>query len=575
MSIINSSNDYDMGGNFMFGNEIITTCNISSNGFIYFDKINTNISHNPFLDPNKKVVAPFSGNMAIGPDGIITDTVDDMFVVNFNCYSNKNNKNNVLNFCAIFYLSSHPERPNEIDFIYTSSISRTDNFLNNYYIGYCDGSTQKYISDVDKLDVISYGGSNIVSSNIFPNDGSTLSNITNIIPAFILPNSTNSIVYNIDLGGKFIYNNENFEVINVSSNGYVFFGNGPTAITTNPFSNLTWKIIAPFAGNLATTPDGVKFKLLNNVLDIIFYCYSKQNSSANILIFGVRMYLTNHPTRSNQVDFMYVDSVSRSFNFFGNYYIGCSNGSKQKSIIDAESMIIAYGSTCIQTNTTSNVFPLNDSNIIDVTNIIPNNTVYLASRFSALEKNVDLGGTIIISGKQFTTCTISTNGFVYFGCKENINYETNKKSIRSTEPAREPNPDTSNPFKIKEWIIYAPFCGKLKTSPSGIIVTKNINDYYCIVTFNCHTTQTTNSAIASFSVKFCYYDHLETPNSVTFMYGSEIVTNSKQNYWIGYSDGINQKCLENNTDKILVDGTSNVTSTKAFPTNKTINVVLY
>ena len=133
------------------------------------------------------------------------------------------------------------------------------------------------------------------------------------------------------------------------------------------------------------------------------------------------MYLANHASRPNQIDFVYISSISRSVNFFGNYYIGCSDGSKQKSILDVESMILSYGSTCIQTNTTSNIFPLNAAEIINITNIAPNNTIYLPLRFSALEMNVDLGGTFVVSNQYFTTCTISTNGFVYFGLKENNN----------------------------------------------------------------------------------------------------------------------------------------------------------
>lgn len=573
--------DCDLMGDFIFGDEIFQSCNISENGFIYFGKKNVINTYNPFLDPKWKIIAPFAGNLGLIPGGITTSTENNVFTITFNVYSSKSTKTNKLIFCILLYLNLHETRPNQVDFKYIYSdiqYSEYGEFQYSYYIGYSDGICQKYIQNVDDINYISYGGSNIISKNMYPQNNSEIINITNIKPNLIIPNSINSILYNFSIGGEFIYGSTTYKFCNISSNGYIFFGGfdgllniGPSKITTNPFLNLTWKVLAPFAGPLGTTSEGIIVEINNSVCKIRFNCYTKQTSVSNIIVFEIILYLNSHKERPNEVDFRYISSTSQNNNFLGNYFIGCSDGNIQKTILDVDSLVLSCGATTLQTHTTSNVYPKNNTEIKNITNENPYNNIYLPLRFSAIERNVELGGVLKINDKYFSNCTISTNGFIYFeSIEKNINQ--NKKKIKYIEKVREPNEDTSNPFKVKEWIIFSPFCGKLKTTLSGIILSKKISKQQCEITFNCYTTQISNSAVVIFSVIFCYDNHLNTPNRVIFSYKSLSTLFYKQNYYIGYSDGINQKYLSNNYDTELTHLTdlinpndANVKTTDVFP----------
>ena len=549
-------NDYDLGGSFKFGNEIYTSCNINSNGFIYFDKINAFYSHNPFLNPDWKIIAPFAGNMMLTLEGIKVNISNNSFSVIFSCYSDQIIKSNILIFGVVLYLNEHPIRPNQIDFKYFSSDSRNDNFKNYFYIGYSDGITQKYIQNSDELEKMSYGGTNINSSNIFPKNNSEIRDITNLVPEKLLPNCVNSISRNVDIGGSFIYGGETFTSCNISSNGYIYFGNLDETlnIVANPFSNTTWKILCPFGGKLSTISEGIQTDLQNDVFCITFNCSSKPNSSLNILSFGIKIYLNEHQSSPNRVDFYYTSSLSRQMNFLGNYFIGCCDGRTQKTILNVDSMTLTYGQSCIQSK---NIFPVPNCLVENITNIIPNTNVFLISRFSALEKNVDIGGFIKIKKNYYNSCTISTNGFIYFGLYEDAQLE--QSSDRQSQnkikklKLREPNEDTSDPFKIKDWIIFAPFCGKLKTTSAGIIVTRDIINNKCSVTFNCYTSPYTVTSIVVFEIVIHFDTHPNSPNCIIFNYKFKEKLAIKQKYYVGYSNGITQERLINNNDLLLTE----------------------
>lgn len=556
-------NNYDFDGTFEFGNQMFVSCNIQKNGLIYFgDTITDEIDNaDPFSNYDRNFVAPFSGNISL-VEPIIIKKIDDVLSITYNCYSDDTLKSNILIFSVVLYLNEHKTRPNQIDFKYISSTSRNDYFKNNFYIGYSNRLTRKYIQNSDKLNILNYGGSNITSSNIFPENQSEIINITNKIPNTLLPNCKNTIERNINLGYNFIFGNQIFKSCNISSSGYIFFGDLDESIknVTNPFSNSTWKIMSPFGGNLLTTSEGVKINLYYNIFDITFNCSNTinrtntTNTSSNILIFGLKLYLNEHPNRPNEVDYYYV--LPTNVNFMGDYYIGYSDGNIQKTIIDSDTMTISYGQSSIQSQ---NKFPT-FTNIDNITNMVPNKSIHLISKFCKLEKNINIGGKLQIGDNFYDSCTLSTNGFIYFGMNKSKNI-------------REPNEDTSDPFKIKDWIIFAPFCGKLKTTPAGIIVTKDISDHRCSIMFNCYSSPILNTLII-FEIVIYYCSHPDNPNIVTFnyKYQDNLSVITKQKCYVGFSNGITQYKLINYNDTTLteINNANNTTYLNKFPQLGTI-----
>ena len=551
-TIINSndaiSDDYSLGGTFIFGNEAFTSCNISSNGFIFFRQTNNIFTYNPFSDLTWKTIAPFAGDLETTTSGVILITTNNICTITFNCYSAFNVKTNILKFAIDLYLNDHITRPNEVDFRYVSSQSQTESFKNNYYIGYCDGNMQKYLSDVGSVSNISYGGLNITSSNVFPASGFIIRNITHIIPPKILCNASTGVAYNIALGGDFVYGSNTYTTCNISSSGFIYFENldtGPNDKTTNIFSNSTWKIIAPFSGAITTTSDGVSVIAELHMLTITYNCYSQQNSVANILVYSIVLYLSNHPDRPNQVDFKYISSTSTNTDFRNNYYIGYCDGKISKSVLNCADniMTITIGSLAVQSY---KKFPTNGTILRDITNYAPTISTYLALRYDATTRNVNLGGIFKFGETYYDTCNISSNGYIYF--------DLDVKTVK------EPDSTSSNPFVDKGWKIIAPFCGKLRVTPFGILRQTDEIEKKCTITFNCYASSNSNSRILSFATVLYFDTNLFRANQIDFIYISQEKLFNKGNlYYIGYSDGSIQKYLKLNTDIVLTVASDNIT----------------
>lgn len=555
MSSINDfiDSDYDLGGTFVFGNTEYTSCNISSNGFIFFGNIHNIFSYNPFSNLQWKTIAPFAGDLQTTKVGLTVNKEPNVITIVFNCYSNPTEQNNLLVFSVTLYLNHHETRPNQVDFHYISSDSRMYMFPNNYYIGYCDGISPKYLGNVDDITSFSYGGLNIYSKNVFPKSGTTISNITNILPQKILSNATLGLAYNIPLSRTnetFIFGGSIYTLCNISSNGFIFFDimqSGPTATTTDILQNDSWKIIFPFCGYLATTSDGIFVDNEDTYVKITFNCYSIINSVENTVIFSVILYLNNHVTRPNQVDFEYTSSESRHINYRNNYYIGYCDGKKYHCITNTDEMFLVNGKSTIKSK---NKFPESASKIMDVTNFVSDSEIYLVSCYDRIGKNIDLGGTLYFGEKKFTSFNLSTNGFIYF----DINF--NASDIYTDDNVIEPNECATNPFYNDKWYIISPFCAKLKTTSAGILVKRFRN--ICSITWNCYTNPVVNSETVEFTLELT----LDDPNleqSKKFIYSKMSGMYSIKNIYIGFCDSITQKCLQNSGDIFLTDG-NNFTS---------------
>ncbi len=568
----NEIGDYDLGGTFIFGNVTYSKCSISLNGFIYFGNVGVFYTFNPFADINWKTIAVFAGNTALTSDGINVTTENNICTITFNSYSSFSSKDNVLQYAILLYLNTHTNYPNRIDLKYISSTSQINYFSGDYFIGYCDGTHQKYISNINTQKIY-YGGSKISSNNTYPANNTTIENITSIVPSGLLSSAVNSVAMNIYIGGDFIFGNNTYSKCNVSSNGYVYFHGSfdsiPNKNITNPFLNKTWKIIAPFSGYLNTSIDGITTKILNNVFTITFNCFSKQQSEENLLIFSVSIYLNSHSEKPNQVSMQYQQSVSRCLLFLGDYYAGFSNGLTQKTIANSNDLELITGKSHIQT---TNIFPNENSAITNITNIISSKLLILSSKMYAVEKEISLGGTFIFGGIEYTSCTISTNGYVYFGKTQSVNITVDSEYVsvkKSKQQSINPTENTANPFSVSGWHILAPFCGHLKTSANGICIEHDIINKKCVITFNCHSTSISNTATIIFSVEICYNDN-PTPNKVYFKYLSESSNSFRSKYFIGFSDGFIQKFLYENTDLELIPGNLEIITTNKFPSINTI-----
>lgn len=527
-----NSNDYSFGNTFVFGNAEYTGCKISGNGFIFFGNINNIFTYNPFADLSWKTIAPFAGDIQLTSDGIKIQNNIDNIVITWHCFSGFNIKTNIIIFSLVLYLNNHQTKPNQFDFDYASSDSQNTGFLNNYYIGYCDGNVQKYLGNVNDTTSFSYGGLNITSSNIFPSSGTTIGNVSNILPTSFLKNAQNGLAWNIPLNGSFVYDKTTYTTCNVSSNGYIFFGSGPSSNTTNLFSNSTWKIIIPFGGPLVTTNDGMQLTYQPDNLTITFNCYSKYNSLDNILQFAIKLYLNNHQTNPNQIDFIYTSATSRSTNFFGNYYIGYCDGTLIRSISNSNLMLLLNGPSTLQS---SNIFPQTNTQLNDVLNISVNTDIYLVNCYDTIKKGVYIGGIFNFGNKNFNVFNVSSNGFIYFDLDD-----------QTTVPPRE---WTTNPFYDKKWMIIAPFSSKLRTTQNGITVSRTNTE--CIITWNCYSYVSYTLSTIQFSLTL----HIGT-NLFNFSYGYSDFNQVIMDSYIGYSDGTIQKSLNDSSKRLFpVEGT--------------------
>lgn len=531
MSVKNS--DYDIGGTFMFGDVLYTTCNVSSNGFIFFGNVNDIFTYNPFSDISWKTVAPFAGDLQPADENpVVIVKSNNSITFTFNCYSRFNVKINLLQFSLTLYLSNHQTKPNQIDFDYISSEFRDQYYSQNYYIGYCDGKIQKYLGDVDNLNSFSYGGLNITSKNIFPKNRTKIENVTNISTNKILCGSTNGLAYGIPLGlssnDTFNYFGTMYTNCNISSNGYIFFGTGPISSTISLFSNLTWNIIVPFGGYLITTLDGIELTYGENMLTITFNCYSMYGLQNNVLKFSVIFYLNNNIDKPNQIDFEYISSVSQSTNFRNDYYIGYCGGNQCKSIFDVNGMYFINGSSTIQSN---NKFPSDGTILKNITNIITTADTCLVSCYDTIKPNVEIGGTFKFGINEYTTFNLSTNGFIYFDTNE-------------TYP---PNDSVTNPFVNDKWIIIAPFCGKFRTTNNGILIKRELDK--CTIKWTCYSYSGSLSNIISFYLKL----YLDGTNKFEFDYDQSSAIINRDCY-VGFCNGITQNWLNEFDSRIFPEG---------------------
>jgi hypothetical protein len=178
-----------------------------------------------------------------------------------------------------------------------------------------------------------------------------------------------------------------------------------------------WRNLSPFGGDLKTTATGIVCTndTINHTSTITFNCYSNATTT-NTLVFGVILYLSNHATKANQVDFFYTSSTSRTNGFTGNYYIGCVTGNTSPQIAryvtNTDTMALVYGNGYV---TSTNIFPANNTTLSNVMNTTPTGGILTNGENAVTQTEMSIGGSITIGGGTYTTCGVSSNGFIMFG----------------------------------------------------------------------------------------------------------------------------------------------------------------
>lgn len=535
------STNVSIGGTFRFNGTDYTTCNASSNGFIYFESGPLNTTITPLDVRAHKVLAPFAGDLKTTGDGIVIDSdgTNKVTTITFNCYSTPTLTTNTLIFAVKLYWNNHSTKANQVDYIYTSSTSRTANFSGEYFIGYTDAVNFVFVPSADDLTDFSRGNASISSTNKFPANNSTISNILNTTPTSILKNADNGIATEIPLDGTFSYNG-NYTACQISSNGSISFGEYLVRSSYNTVGEYgSYRVVSPFNGNLKTTSDGVTLSTTDNICTITFNCYSTPSSTENILVFCILLYLNGHDDEG-RIDFVYVSSTSRTDNFNGNYYIGYS-GRESNGVTcyrNTDDFEIEVGASEIVSD---NIFPASGTILSDILNVdLGDLTTYLRNIDDGTFE-INLGGTFNFGETNFTATTISTNGYIQF--------QTNKN-------------------------IYG-YCNDLITTNDGITVTRDDSNKTCTIRFNCYSWYDSTDNELVFEIVVYYNDHPTRPNQADLKYISATHTSGEtlpNSSIIGYLAGSTHRKITS-VPNFTVVTTESTLSSLYFPEAGTIYAI--
>lgn len=555
------STNVSIGGTFIFNGTSYTTCNASSNGFIYFESGPINSTVTPLDVRAHKVLAPFAGDLKTTSDGIVvsSDGTNKVTTVTFNCYSTPTSTANVLVFAVKLYWNNHSTKANQVDYVYTSSTSRTANFSGDYFIGYTDAVNFIFVPSVDNLTDLSRGNASISSTNKFPANGSIISNILNITPASILKNADDGIATEIPLGGTFAYNG-NYSACQISSNGTISFGEYLVRNTYNSVGEYgSYRVVSPFNGNLKTTSDGVIVSTTDNVCTITFNCYSTPSSTENILVFCIVLYLDGHDYEG-RMDFVYVSSTSRTDNFDGNYYIGYSGltPTTYTCYRDTDNLVVEVGTSNISS---TNIFPANDTILSDILSAdMTNLTTYLRGVDDGIYE-IKLGGTFHFAGENYTTTSINTNGFIFF----------------NDEPVGILDEETNyiGAFANVNNKILCPYSHDMRVTDNGIVITRDTENKTCTIRFDSYSWYGSTDNNLVYDIIIYYTDHPTRPNSVEFKYISATHTSGSSlpgGACMGYSTGSLFRAITDVTSFTRVNTGTQMTS-QEFPEAGTIYVI--
>lgn len=513
----------NLGGTFTYSGVAYTTCNISTNGFIYFESNDVgpyNDTYKPLDVRAWNTLVPFGGNLRTTSSGITYNTSGSMFTVIFNCYSTPSMENQ-LTFGLTLYLSTHMYA-NRVDYFYTYSMSRSMYFSGDYYIGYGNNANGfKYVYDSDNLSSFCNGNASISSTNKFPSN-LTISNVLNVPIVGTLKNADDGTAVEIPLGGNIMYGDNTYSTVSVNSNGSISFGEYLISNVVNPFEYSSYRLLSPFAGNMRTTSDGITYLTESNVCTITFNCYSSKTSN-NILQFAIKLYLSTHSTRQNEVDYIYISSNSRNTGFTGEYYISFSNSITAGCCISTDEDFIGkflYGYGYI---TSSNIFPETGTVITNVENKnlseSPVQMINVDDSFFLMP----IGGTFVFGGEIYTNCYLMSNGYICFGS----NLETDNFSPLTTEDLRS---DTK---------FICPFGNDMKTTSNGIVLNSYPSDKLCKITFYMYVYYSSPVTI-TYEITLYFDDHPTRPNQVDIYYGPASSRNEEDLPYsinIGYCDG--------------------------------------
>lgn len=356
-----------------------------------------------------------------------------------------------------------------------------------------------------------------------------------------------------DLNGLFTFGNISYTKCYVSPNGFIYFNNPFGLLTYNPFSDITWKTIAPFAGDVQPTDtDAIIIKKTNDTVTFEFNCYSRFNDRTNLLNYSVVLYLDNHAERANQIDFIYKSSEFRNSAYFSqNYYIGYSDGIVQKCLNDSDNINkFSYGNSHI---TSTNIFPENSTIIKNVTNITTNKILTNSSNITAYGIPLSLlspaNNYFNYFGTMYKTFNISSNGYIFFGTD-----------------GSGPLPTTIDLFSNSTWKIVVPFGGYLVTTEDGIILTYEPDSL--TILFNCYSMYGLKDNILKFNIVL-HLNNSNKPNQIDFNYIScnSSNVNFRNDYHIGFSNGQNHKSVYDANGLFLTNGRTSIQTNNKFPQN--------
>jgi hypothetical protein len=114
----------------------------------------------------------------------------------------------------------------------------------------------------------------------------------------------------ISLGSNpFIYNGTTYSTVYPSTNGALFFNENPDDLANGKrmfsLNTITRDAVFPMFGDLSTAPGGIRYKIINNILSVVYNPTFLDNAVAsNKALFSVSLYLTNHPD-SGKIVFEY------------------------------------------------------------------------------------------------------------------------------------------------------------------------------------------------------------------------------------------------------------------------------
>ena len=542
-----------LGGTFGFNGVDYTTCNVSTNGFIYFESGPILTTHNPLYTRAWKALSPFGGNLKTTATGIVkvVDSINKTCTFTFNCYSDTTSLSNTLVFSIVIFFSDHLTRSNQVDYVYTSSTSRTSGFSGKYYIGYSDAVYFRYAPSADTPSTISSGSASVSSTNIFPPNNTTVSDVLNITPTSILTSADDGVAVEVPLGGSFTYGGGTYTAFQVTSNGMISFGEYMVPDSYNGFEYASYRVLQPFTGNLATTSAGITVATSANICTITFNCYSSNTNTLNLLVYSVVIYLNAHVSRSGQIDYVYTSSTSRTTNFSGNYYIGYSYTNAIACCQSVDSLdILIEGVSKIRSN---NIFPADNSSIINVLGVdLTASGRYLVGQDDT-EKTVQLGGTFRFGDADYTSAKINTDGFMQFGLgTPTLHYPLNNSSLK----------------------ILSPYALDMVTTLDGITVIPDTTNKKCTIEFNCYNYYVISN-IFVFQIILYYSDHPTRSDEAEFYYvsaTSRAVGDLDIGNNIGWTNGTDLRAVTD-IDLFTVSTITPGLTVKGFPADGTTYVI--